>query len=134
MNYKNSDSDIQKFEREWVALAREICQAIYINPKVQELKNNYQTNNFLSLEEQSEFINICDRIKYEVIFKKFGQEDSDGYRQFSLCWQEWFKNKGVGSSQNRGQRNSVDHILFGSTPDPERFLLHFEEEILGSMK
>jgi hypothetical protein len=40
----------------------------------------------------------------------------------------------VGSNKDRGQRNSVEHILFGSTPDPVQFLMHFEHEIMGSMK
>jgi hypothetical protein len=37
----------------------------------------------------------------------------------------------VGSSQHRGQRNSVEHILFGSTPDPVQFLNNFEQEALN---
>lgn len=126
--------DINKFEREWITLGIKISQAIYTNPKTQILKANLQKNGFLSLEEKSEFINICDKTKYDVIYATYGPEGSEGYKEFSEKWQEWFQNKGVGSAKNRGQRNSVEHILFGSTPDPAPFLLHFEEEILGSMK
>ena len=129
-----SSIDFQDFETEWVQLGREICQAVYTNPRMQEIKNQLQKNGFLTLEEKSEFINICDTIKYELIYKKYGDEHSQGYKTFSAAWQDWFQEKGVGSNQNRGQRNSVDHILFGSTPDPIQFLLHFEEEMLGSMK
>ncbi|MDE2312138.1 MAG: hypothetical protein KGJ93_03585 [Patescibacteria group bacterium] len=130
----NSNFDVEQFEKEWTRLGIQICQAIYTNPRIQQLKATLQRNGFLTLEEKSEFINICDQTKYEVIFAKYGKEGTEGYKNFSESWQEWFQNKGVGSSKNRGQRNSVEHILFGSTPDPAPFLLHFEEETLGSMK
>jgi hypothetical protein len=126
--------DLNVFEREWTQLGREICQAVYTNPRIQEIKHSLQKNGFLTLEEKSEFINICDKTKYDVIYQKYGEESSEGYKQFSRNWEAWFQEKGVSSVQNRGQRNSVDHILFGSTPDPIQFLLHFEEEMLGSMK
>ncbi len=126
--------DLNQFEQEWTQLGREICQAVYVNPRIQEIKHSLQKNGFLTLEEKSEFINICDKTKYDVIYTKYGQENSEGYKNFSVAWKDWFQEKGVSSVQNRGQRNSVDHILFGSTPDPKQFLLYFEQEILGSMK
>jgi hypothetical protein len=130
---QNSRLDFDTFDAEWTQLGREICQAIYTNKRAQALKHGLQKNGFLTLEEKSEFINICDKTKYDIIYEKFGPEASDGYKTFSQAWNDWFQKKGVGSSQNRGQRNSVEHILFGSTPDPAQFLLHFEEEMLGSM-
>jgi hypothetical protein len=122
-----------KFEEEWVKLGREICQTVYTNPRVQQIKFALEKNGFLTLDQKSEFINICDTTKYECIYKKYGPEDSEGYKEFSDAWKNWFQEKGVSSLHHRGQRNSVDHILFGSTPDPTRFLLNFEEEMLGSM-
>ena len=127
-------SDFEQFDLDWLQLGREICQIIYTNPRVQEIKHSLQKNGFLSMDEKSEFINLCDSIKYQTIYAKFGQEDSEGYKAFSEQWKNWFQLKGVGSAQNKGQRNNVEHILFNSTPDPEQFLLHFEHEILGSMK
>ena len=126
--------DIDQFEKEWSELGIEICQAVYVKPETQKLKNSLVKNGFLTLEEKSEFINICDQVKYEIIYAKYGPEGSEGYKNFSNNWQEWFQKKGVGSTQNRGQRNSVEHILFGSTPDPAPFLLHFEEETMGSLR
>lgn len=131
---KQNHFDFDKFDKEWTQLGREICHTIYTNPKVQEIKASLQKNGFLSLAEKSQFINICDQTKYQQIYEKYGNEGTEGYKNFSASWQEWFQKKGVGSTHNRGQRNSVDHILFGSTPDPAPFLLHFESEILGSMK
>lgn len=126
--------NVAEFEKIWTKLGREICQAIYTNPEVQEIKTSLLKNGFLSLEQKSKFIDICDRTKYEVIYSQYGKEGSDGYKQFSQNWESWFQEKGVGSKMDRGQRNSVEHILFGSTPDPEQFLKHFEQEMLGSMR
>ncbi len=122
------------FEKEWTDLGRKICQAVYVNKTVQEIKHSLQKNGFLTLEEKSEFINICDKIKYDVIYEIYGKEDTESYKKFSEEWKQWFQEKGVESQKERNQRSSVDHILFGSTPDPIQFLLHFEEEMLGSMK
>ena len=126
--------DFIDFEREWTRLGREICQAIYINPKIQIIKNSLRKHGTLTIEENSDFINICNDTKYKLIYEKYGKEDSQGYKDFSKKWQTWFQQKGVQSQQNRTQKSSVDHILFGSTPEPDTFLLHFEEEMLGSMK
>jgi len=126
--------DFTEFNDIWQKLGIQICQAIYTTPRIQEIKNELQKNGFLTLEEKSDFIKICDQTKYKVIFDKFGQEGTESYKKFSQAWEDWFQKKGVGSLKDRGQRSSVDHILFGSTPDPAPFLLHFEEEILGRMK
>lgn len=129
----DTNFDFKKFDEEWLKLGRQICQAVYINPEIQQIKQSLQKNGFLTLDEKSRFINICDTTKYEIIYKTYGKEGSQGYNDFSAQWQQWFQEKGVGSAQNRGQRNSVEHILFGSTPDPEQFMLYFEQEMLGSM-
>ncbi len=126
--------DVNQFEEQWTRLGMEICQAVYTNPETQAIKAALVKNGFLTLEEKSKFIDICDKTKYELIYSKHGPEGSEGYKRFSEAWKLWFQTKGVESQQNRGQRNSVDHILFGSTPDPVQFLLHFEHEIMGSMK
>ena len=125
--------DFEQFDRDWTHLGREICQAVYVKEETQALKTSLQKKGYLTLEEKSEFITICDTTKYDLIYQKFGDEKSDGYEKFSHAWEAWFQQKGIGSSQQRGQQNSVEHILFGSTPDPEEFLMHFEEEMLGSM-
>jgi len=125
-------SNFDEFDKKWLALGKQICQAVYNHPEIREIRESLQKNGFLTLEEKSEFINICDKTKYEIIYAKYGDEKSEGYKKFSEDWKAWFQEKGVGSSQNRGQRNSVEHILFGSTPDPVQFLTKFEEEVLNN--
>lgn len=117
-----------QFEKEWESLALAICHDIYSNPLIQGLKKNLAEKGFLTLEEQSLFIDISDSTKYNRIYEKYGKEGTEGYKKFSEDWQKWFKGKGVSSEQHRRQRNSMDHILFGSTPDPMDFLLNFEKE------
>ena len=124
----NNHFDVEGFEKEWRVLGEEICQAVFKNPDIQQIKANFQQNGFLSLEEKSQFINICDRIKYELIYRKYGAEGTEGYKQFSNSWQAWFQAKGVKSQKPNEQRTNVDHILYGSTPDPEQFLNGFEQE------
>ena len=134
MSNKDSSFDYQKFDQSWLQLGRDICQAVYAKPVVQKIKQSLKENGFLTLSEKSEFINTCDHTKYDLIYAKYGQDGSDSYKAFSKEWAQWFEQKGVGSEQHRGQRNSVEHILFGSTPDPVEFLLHFEEEMLNGAK
>lgn len=134
MQNQAQNFDFQDFDNKWSLMGKEICQAIYINPKAQALKQALQKNGFLTLEEKSAFIDLCDKIKYEVIYSKVGPEGTSGYKDFSENWKSWFQKKGVESQKDRSQRSGVDHILFGSTPDPAPFLLHFEQEMLGSMR
>lgn len=129
-----NNSDANSFEDIWRKLSIEICQAIYITHEAQKLKAAVQKNGFLSLEEKSEFIDICNRVKYEVIQRHVGKEGTTGYSEFSEHWKDWFQKKGVESAHSKGQRDSVEHIMFGSTPEPEKFLLHFEQEVMGSMR
>lgn len=124
-----TNMDVSQFENEWTDLATQICRAIYHHPRVEELKAALTKNGFLTLEEKSDFINLSDKIKYEMIYSKYGPEVSQGYKDFSEAWKQWFQFKGVSSAKDRGQRNSVDHILYGSTPDPVEFLMNFEKEV-----
>lgn len=134
MTIAYTDQDLVLFEKEWVELGQQICQAVYAKPEIQKSKENLAKNGFLTLEEKSRFIDVSDQTKYEIIYGKYGQPGSEGYKNFSKAWQQWFQAKGVESQKDRSQRSSVDHILFGSTPDPVEFLLHFEEEVSARTK
>jgi len=123
------DQDFIRFEQEWAKLGNTICQSIYKDSRIQQLKSALQKKGFLNLEEKSEFLDICDSTKYKIIYATYGPEGSEGYNKFLETWSSWFQKKGVSSTACRSQRNSVDHIMFGSTPDPQEFLLNFEHEI-----
>lgn len=114
------------FEKEWGEVSKEICAAIHANPEVKKIKANLDKNGFLSLEEKSAFINLSDQIKYEVIYKKYGEEGSESYENFSAAWRKWFQEKGVESQKGKNGKTNVEHIMFGSTPDPVKFLTNFQ--------
>ncbi len=120
-------ANAEEFEKEWVALAEEVIRRIFSNEQIQKLKNLFREKGHLSVTERSEFITIVDQIKYDLIFSKYGPVDSDGFRSFTRHWEQWLKNRGVGRSkpQNLFEEN-INHLLFGSTPDPEQFLREFK--------
>ena len=127
--------DFKQFDQQWTTIGKEICQELYIDPRIQRIKREMQKHNSLNDEQINEFIKVCNATKYKVIYEKFGQEGTPGYEIFNRNWQAWFKEKNLkGGHVDSQQKSSVEHILIGSTPDPMLFLLHFEEEMLGSMK
>lgn len=120
-------SDVDEFEKEWVALAEEIVRQVFANPDIQAIKDSLRENGFLTLEEKSKFILITDKTKYDIIYQKFGPDGSPGYNKFLNFWQKWLKYRGTmrDKPDNMFEEN-INHFLFGSTPDPERFLQEYD--------
>lgn len=120
-------NDLQDFESQWTNLAQEIAKAIIHNLQIQELKAHLDRHDFLTDDERSQFIVIADKMKYDIIYERYGDKDSETYKKFRDFWQEWLKTKGV-VSQNSPSRGDdlVEHFLYGSTPDPVRFLKEFK--------
>ena len=119
------------FEEQWIRLARQICRLVYANPRVSEMREKLNKQGFLSLDEKSEFILISDGIKNDVLTEEFGKPGEDRFEEFRQAWQEWFANKkSLREDGSDGLAEPVvNHILFGSTPDPETFLREY-----GSLK
>ena len=112
----NKDSNFEAFDKEWLKLGKKICQVIYTDPHVEKIRQALQKNGFLTLDEKSEFINICDKTKYQIIYEKYGKEDSEGYKKFSKSWEKWFQEKGVASNVRDGWSSGNTNHVFGS-PD-----------------
>jgi hypothetical protein len=122
----HSIADLNQFESEWTQLAQEICTAIMKVPEITQLKNNLLERGHLTPEEKSNFINIADKVKYDLIFERYGDINSESFQNFRGFWQKWLKVKGVGSAKIETKRQeTIDHFLYGSTPDPETFLREF---------
>ncbi len=119
--------DPQEFEKEWEQISKEICDAVYNHPEVIKIRRCLEKNGFLTLEEKSSFINISDKTKYDIIYKKYGHEGSEGYKEFSGDWEKWFQEKGVESQKGHDGKSNVEHIMFGSTPDPVKFLKRYKD-------
>lgn len=120
-------ANVEEFDREWVNLAEEVIHRIFASSEIQELKNKFRENGHLSVTERSKFITLVDTIKYEVIFGKYGPAGSDGFRAFTANWENWLKLKGIVRDKpvNLFEEN-INHLLFGSTPDPEQFLREYQ--------
>ena len=120
-------TSVEEFEKQWKALAHEIGKKILEDPTVAELKKSRAENGFLSLAEKSQFILIADKIKYDLIYEKYGEHGSSGFEEFKKFWQKWLGEKGVASSEPVSKsQQSANHFMYGSTPDPEVFLRDFQ--------
>ena len=74
----NNHYDPSQFETDWTAKAVEVCKSIYKHSKIAEYKTNLEKNGFLTLEEKSGFIDICDMVKYQIIYEKIRPGEQRG--------------------------------------------------------
>lgn len=113
----------QEFEKTWLADAKEICQRILDNSEIKTMKDSFRATGFLTVEQQSAFIGVCNKIKYDFIYEKYGQSGTPEFEQFNARWKAWFNDKGSDTVSHWGKRlTNEEHIIFGSTPEPEQFL------------
>jgi len=126
-NKQEASWDLDEFEKQWVKVAEEVVAELLANRDVEKIKHKVRSQGHVALEDREQFINCVNQIKYEVIYKQFGEEGSDGYRQFEKAWQHWMKLKAttIPKPQNMFEEN-IHHLLFCSTPDPDAFLKDFD--------
>lgn len=120
-------ANVEEFEKEWVGLAEEVIRRIFKDPDIQVLKTKLRENGKLTVQERSKFITIVDQIKYDLIFKRYGPVQSEGFKSFTRHWEQWLAHRGT--SRNKPDNlfeENINHLLFGSTPDPEQFLREFK--------
>lgn len=117
---------IDEFEKEWFGLAEEIVKRIFDNETIQQIKTDLRSKGALTWEQKSEFISIADQIKTDLIRERFGEENSESYRNFLGQWQNWQKERGRKRDRAANlYEENINHFLYGSTPDPEEFLKEF---------
>jgi hypothetical protein len=63
-------ANVEEFEKEWIAISEEVIRRIFESEDIQRLKNKLRSEGHLTIEDRSDFINIVDKIKYDVIFRK----------------------------------------------------------------
>ena len=120
------DDQTAQFETEWHEIADAVCNKIYQNPDIQTMKDEFDEKHTLSPEQRSSFIAIANKLKYEVIYEKFGAHDTQGYDEFVKRWRHWYDNKGVHNQATLDRKlTNAEHILYSSTPDPEEFLSNY---------
>lgn len=120
-------ADLEEFEKEWIKIAEEVVKHLMSNPEIEKIKQHVRQNGHIQFEDRDQFINLVNKIKYEIIFEKYGKEDSDGYKEFSKLWQKWHRLRGTSMSKPENMfEDNIHHLLFGSTPDPDAFLKDFD--------
>ena len=116
-----------EFEKEWIKIAEEIVRKLLENPTIQEIKKKVREQGHVTIEDRDQFIELVNKIKYECIYAKYGEAGSEQYKAFEEAWRNWQKEKGTARPQGQNMfEDNINHLLYGSTPDPDRFLKDFD--------
>ncbi len=119
--------DLEEFEKEWIKVAEDVVARLMANPDIEKIKQNVRAQGHVSLEDRDQFINLVNKIKYEVIYERFGPEGSEGYDALQKGWQRWHKLKATSMPKPENMfEDNIHHLLFGSTPNPDAFLKDFD--------
>ena len=119
--------DLEEFEKEWIKVAEEVVNQLLANPEIEKIKQRVRETGHVELDDREQFIELVNKIKYDVIYKQFGAEDSEGYNEFQKAWAHWHKLKATSMPKPQNMfEDNIYHLLFGSTPDPDAFLKDFD--------
>ncbi|HEX3095774.1 MAG TPA: hypothetical protein VHQ20_01505 [Patescibacteria group bacterium] len=125
--YEVASWDLEEFQNQWIKVSEEVIAELMANSDIEKIKQNVRSKGHVEFEDRDQFINLVNKIKYEVIYKKFGPEDSDGYKAFEKAWQHWHNNKATSMAKPENMfEENIYHLMFGSTPDPDAFLKDFD--------
>lgn len=97
------------------------------NSDIEQIKQKVRAQGHIQLDDREQFINLVNKIKYDVIYKTFGEADSEGYLAFQKAWQHWQKLRATAMPKPANMfEDNIHHLMFGSTPDPDNFLKDFD--------
>jgi undecaprenyl pyrophosphate synthase len=119
--------DPVEFEKTWIACVEKIVTAIMADLDIQQIKVEVRSQRHVTAEHKDQFITKVNEIKNHYIEDVFGKPGSDTYKQFVHAWQHWLKLKGKNRPQGENMfEDNINHLLYGSTPDPDLFLRDFD--------
>lgn len=119
--------DVDEFQQEWIHINEEVINRLMANPEIEKIKQKVRSQGHVQFDDRDEFINLVNKIKYEVIYEKYGSEGSDGYNAFQKSWQHWHNLKATTMPKPENMfEDNIYHLLFGSTPNPDAFLKDFD--------
>lgn len=117
----------EEFEKEWTAVNVQVVNQLLANADIETIKQKVRTQGHIGLDDRDQFINLVNKIKYDVIYKRFGDADTDSYKAFVKAWQKWHTLKGTKLPKPENMfEDNIHHLMFGSTPDPDNFLKDFD--------
>lgn len=114
----------QAFEKDWTLLAKEICRKVLDLPEAKEMKKSLSQNGFLTQTDKQDFAFMVNRVKYDVIYEKYGRPGTQTFDEFNARWKAWFNDKEreyVGYWDR--SLSSEEYVVLGKIPDPEKFLI-----------
>jgi hypothetical protein len=119
--------DPEVFEKEWIEVSENVVNQLLADKEIQQIKIRVRDKGSISIEDREQFIDLVNKIKYDVIYKVYGDENSEGYLTFQKAWQHWMKLRATSmpKAANMFEEN-IYHLMYGSTPDPEAFLKDFD--------
>lgn len=124
----SENPDLEDFAAEWFNVAKTVVQRIGEDPEIVAMREHYQANGAVTMENRSSFIAIANRIKNAVIAELYGPKGSDQFAVFHKRWRHWYDHKGVISPGQAGRRlTNEEHIVYSSTPEAEEFFRNMEK-------
>ena len=119
--------DLEEFEKQWIGVAEEVVRQLLANEEIEKIKQKVRSQGHVGVDDRDQFINLVNKIKYDIIYNLFGDQDSEGYADFAKSWQRWHKLRGTSLPKPENMfEDNIHHLLFGSTPDPDNFLKDFD--------
>ncbi len=114
------------FEKQWIEVNEEVVKQLLAHPTIQEIKERVRTEGSISGDDRNAFIALVNEIKYKCIYDKFGSEGSESYEEFQKAWKHWEKLRAHDKKGENLYETNINHLLYGSTPNPEEFLQDFD--------
>jgi hypothetical protein len=126
VNIEDISWDPEQYEKSWVATCEKIVKEIMDDKDIQVIKEEVRTVGHVTAEHKDKFITKVNEIKNGIIEAAYGVPESETYVQFVHAWQHWQKLKGKDRPKSENMfEDNINHLLFGSTPDPDLFLRDF---------
>ena len=126
MNNEDVAWDPVEFEKTWVALVEKMIELLMADATIQSIKEKVREKGHVEHDDRDLFIIKVNEIKNKVIEDEYGDVAGEQYKQFAAAWQHWQKLRGKNrpAAENVFEEN-INHLLYGSTPDPDLFLRDF---------
>ena len=126
VNIEEISWDPEEFEKTWITTCEKVVKQIMEDKDIQEIKEEVRGVGHVTDVHKDKFITKVNEIKNKIIEAAYGPSDSETYTQFVHAWQHWQKLKGHDRPKGENMfEDNINHLLFGSTPDPDLFLRDF---------
>lgn len=116
-----------EFEKTWITTCEKIVKELMADSDIEEIKQEVRSVGHVTDVHKDKFITKVNEIKNKIIEAAYGKSGSDTYVQFVHAWQNWQKQKGIERPKPENMfEDNINHLLFGSTPNPDLFLKDFD--------